>query len=515
MEFAEALAKRIVEIAPGQAQAAAALLDGLFESSRIDASRATASVLAVGTISVNSMEQALGRCRGKAWSPEPFQSLTGREGAVAGYAAVLGRDSKAINAILAVSDRPARVALLEAARISGEKLNYDKVVRLLDDRSGENECLATAADDYLWDSGDLAARRFRLEHSRKDGEVIAWDPDKGTYGAHDRLVRLIAERYGLKRGPEEVFEMSRFNGAGGYTEQEWLVFAYQDFGFAIHQSSSGRLGISKIFGIQLKRLRGYLKRYRVDTLPDLERPICDGTSYTFTHTTRNDIRSLYLNNPPGGASPHAASVEFVDPETPFSKGIVVYSRLVNLFEDLFTELQIDYTYGDGMKVLVPRERVETVSVWKQGADLRVLVRNDSAGKAWLSVDPASGKLLGPVKAPALESSGWVFDESSGKVIAAKDGSSVTLQKTSDGEGLWVANGVTYSGENPKTAILRIDPKRPTKQEVLALNGIDFDSEAMWVDEAEGMIYAATDGDLVRIPLKPSEKREPDSSTLGK
>lgn len=168
-----------------------------------------------------------------------------------------------------------------------------------------------------------------------------------------------------------------------------------------------------------------------------------------------------------------------------------------------------------MKVLVPRERVETVSVWKQGADLRVLVRNDSAGKAWLSVDPASGKLLGPVKAPALESSGWVFDESSGKVIAAKDGSSVTLQKTSDGEGLWVANGVTYSGENPKTAILRIDPKRPTKQEVLALNGIDFDSEAMWVDEAEGMIYAATDGDLVRIPLKPSEKREPDSSTLGK
>jgi hypothetical protein len=193
-----------------------------------------------------------------------------------------------------------------------------------------------------------------------------------------------------------------------------------------------------------------------------------------------------------------------DDETPYSKGIVIYSRLVGLFEELFSEIRFDFTYGDGIKVMVPKETAEITNVWKQGADLRVLVERRGVGSVWRRVDTETFKLGGPVKAPPRESACLVVDASSGKPASTKDENAATLQKTSDGSGLWMAEGTTYSGRIPVTEILRLNPSNSSKHQVQVIKGVEFDSPGMWVDEEQGMIYAAANGDLIRIPLKTGE-----------
>jgi hypothetical protein len=57
-------------------------------------------------------------------------------------------------------------------------------------------------------------------------------------------------------------------------------------------------------------------------------------------------------------------------------------------------------------------------------------------------------------------------------------------------------------DGTSTRIVRYDTKNFTRQVVKTIQGICFDSMDMWVDEAGGMIYAAANGDLVRVPLAP-------------
>ena len=504
--WANAFADRIVEIAPSQPTLAASMLDVLLISGVGDASRATAAVLDMGTISNESMEKALRRCRKNNWKHEPFRKPPERTGPIAGYAAVLGCDSEVISSILAGNDRSAQEALLAAARISGEPLDLDAVARLLDVKPPDTESddapeVAESAGTYLMDSGDPRAERLLLDHENRDEDTISWNPQEGKYGGYDDLVRKVSGKYDIKEKLEEVMVMKEFNGFAGSIDGTWTILAYGNFGIGVNESRSGRIGFGKITHDKMSRIRDYISRYRVRDLPNLEQPISDGVHYYFTHANADGIRLLSMNNPPGHGSPDAPSASFFDEETPYSKGIVIYSRLVGLFEELFSGIRFDFTYGDGIEVMVPKETAEITSVWKQGSDLRVLVERRGVGSVWRRVDPVTFKLGGPVKAAPRESARLLVDASSGKPVSSKDEHSTTLQKTSDGSGVWVAEGITCSGQVPVTEILRLNPSNSAKRPVQLIKGVEFDSQGMWVDEEQGMIYAAADGDLIRIPLK--------------
>lgn len=507
VKWADTIADRIVEIAPSQPTLAASMLDVLLVSGVGDASLATAAVLDMGTISNESMEKALRRCRGNNWKNAPFRQPPDRSGPIVGYAAVLGRDSEAISSILSGNDRPAQEALLAAARISGEPLDLDAVAILLDvkplDTESENAPeVAECATIYLMDCGNPKTERLLLDHENRDEDMIPWNPQAGMYGGFEHLVRKASEMYDVKEGPEEVMVLEEFNGAAGAIDDTWTILAYENFGIGVNESRSGRIGFGKISHPQMAHVRDYVAKYRVRDLPELQQPVYDGMHYFFRHANADGIRYLRMNNPPGMGSPDAPSVSMFDDDTPYSKGIVIYSRLVGLFVELFSEIRFDFTYGDGIKVMVPKETAEITSVWKQGSDLRVLVERRGVGSIWRRVDPETFKLGGPVMAAPRESDRLVVDAPSGKPVSSKDEKSATLQKTSDGSGLWVADGRTYSGQVPETEIQQLNVRNSAKRRGQLIKGVDFDSSGMWVDVEQSMIYAAANGDLIRIPLKP-------------
>ena len=259
-------------------------------------------------------------------------------------------------------------------------------------------------------------------------------------------------------------------------------------------------------------MRGYVTKYRVDDLPPLRQPIADGIEYDYKHMTRDDIHSVWMNNPPTGRAPGEPSCAFFDGDEPYSKGIVIYGQLVNLFDDLFDELVMKYTYGDAAEVLIPREKADITSVWKQGDDLRVLVGSRGGVIAWQAVDLKTWRLTGPVAAPPIPSDGYLLDRA-GKLTPSNGAAELSsddrplrplrsLQAAATEGEVWAADGETISGKPPTTKILRYDTKDSTRRSIQTIEGIEFDSMAMWVDEAEGRIYAAANGDLVRISLGP-------------
>jgi hypothetical protein len=65
---------------------------------------------------------------------------------------------------------------------------------------------------------------------------------------------------------------------------------------------------------------------------------------------------------------------------------------------------------------------------------------------------------------------------------------------------WVADGIgTHPGGGLR--IGTFDTKSFRFESVKEIKGISFESQSMWVDAAEGFIYAALNDDLVRIPLR--------------
>ncbi len=500
--WAGVLAKRIEALAPENPSLASSLLEVLLNTKSGVMEGPVSAVLAKGSITADNLELALRRCHRSDWQVEPFQALARREGAIGAYAAVLAGDQKAMSAILAGKDARAQEALLAGALISGEKLDVKRVVPFLDAADGDKDLeelddaasargdLVDAADTYLRKRGDHEARLAYLEHERnkKDDSTVEWNPAKGEYGVYEDFVKQAAATYQMAGGPVEVFRLSDM--AQGGTRNEWTVLAYQDGGIAVRETGDGRLGLARISRAQVKRIRDYVGRYRVDDLPALTQQIEDGVDYFYTHLAANGVRSVAMDNPPTGRFSNAPSVSFFDRDVPFSKGIVVYGALVNLFVDLFDDLEMKFSYGTGTEVLVPREQAEIISVWKQGADLRVLVENRGEGNVWRRVDTKTWALAGPVEAPPRIPNGQMLDSGSEKLRAATEKDTRALQPSSVAGEVWAADGATYSGESPTTEILRYEIGSSARRSIQTIKGIDFDGPALSVDEAEGMIYAA-------------------------
>lgn len=504
--LADRIGKRSKALAPEQPQLASNLLDVMLRAKAGDVSGVTAVLLAKGQITTDQLEQVLHRCRKPGWRAGLFQPLVGTDGAVGGFAAVLASDRKALASILAGKDHAAQEAVLAATRLAGDELEIKAVVQLLD---SEDETVAEAADDYLR-SYNQESRLALLKHARSsadDDSVNPWDPSKGKYGAYESLVKHSMKEYSLATGPDEVFRLVRFSNGG--SDGSWTVLAYTNFGVAFRETRDGRSGYAKLDKGQMNRIRGYVKKYRVDELPSLEQPIEDGVHYGYTHQSRDEIRGLNMNNPPTGRSSGVPSVSMFDGDERYSKGIVIYGQLVNLFDDLFRQLSFKWTYGDAVEFLIPRENAGITAVWKQGDDLRVLVGDYGSMEVWLGVDIKTWYLTGLAAEPPESKPAYVLDPSTQKLktldaMASLPSYERPLQVAADG-GLWAADGsIVFDGTSTSisTEILRYDTKDTTHRSIRSIKGVAFDSGSMWVDEAEGMIYVAANGDLVRIPLKP-------------
>jgi hypothetical protein len=101
----------------------------------------------------------------------------------------------------------------------------------------------------------------------------------------------------------------------------------------------------------------------------------------------------------------------------------------------------------------------------------------------------------------------LLDPASGKLEKAEDEADFRplrneelrpLQPTGEDFKVWAVDPTLGS---PGIVVGKYDLKAFKFTPVRKIEGIDFESSAMWVDETEGMIYAAANGDLVKIPLE--------------
>lgn len=511
-EWFDRISTRVTELVPKNPRSASALLDLMLLMKKGDVSPAAAALLGARQLTAEQLQQILPRVSKPGWNPEPFRPFCGIGGATGGFAAVLAADRKTIDSILAGNDEMSLLAMLAAAPVAEHTLAWQQLIPLLDSKDGEladaaEECLSRGGQDY---------RQALLVHERATavGDEIPWDPAKGKYGEYDEIVRDAMARLKLPRGPDEIFELSQSSQGG--TTGNWTVLAYPDSGVAFHDARDGRSGFAKLDKARMDRFRDYVTRYRVDELPPLVQPIMDGVSFFYVHSSGDHTSRVFMNNPPGAGPWDAPSATVPTGKERYSKGIVVYGGLVNLFDDLLRELSFTWHYGEtGEEVLIPREVAEFVSVWKQGDDLRALVWDRWGARFWVGVDIATRSLKGLVPPPPLAESEWYVEpyrcelkkQAPGPRASYESGPLRALQR--DPQGLfWIADGqatgkLTRRGFETisKTDVFRRDPEKPERHAVVSVKGIRLDSESMWVDGTEGMIYAAANGDLVRIPAK--------------
>ena len=210
------------------------------------------------------------------------------------------------------------------------------------------------------------------------------------------MVAVLKKRGIIKEFPQEIIGLDRMGE--GLTRERWQVCVFSDHALAVMDYSYGRIGFCRLPDQELARIRAYIKTYQVDELPDLERPIVDGTEYVYSHADRTGVRSVWMNNPPTGRISYAPSVSFGS-DKPESKGIVIYGQLVNVIVNAFTPLDLKLSYGNDMEIIIPRESAYVRDVWKQGDDFRVLVGYREQARHWMKANPQSGELLGPADKP--------------------------------------------------------------------------------------------------------------------
>lgn len=339
----DAIRKRGKELLREQPQLAQNLRNVLLESKLGDKSDLRATMLMEGTLSAEHLAEALHQRGESGWNGEPFKKMTTENGMVGAFAATLVPDQNTMDTILRGDDPIAQSALLAAAIRSDARLNLERVVGLLD---SENELLNEAAEDYLLSLNDPKARRYWVAHqkSNDDETQTPWYPERGKFGDFQSVVQDVMKEYSLESGPDEIFSLS--SHANGGTFRERMILSYPDFGIAVSSFDSERAKSARITRKQLDRLHNYVKRYGVDELPALEQTIYDGVSYSYIHASMEEIRHLWMNNPPTGRATGMPSARILDPNEPYSEGIAIYGQLVNLFDDLFSEANLSGGDGD-------------------------------------------------------------------------------------------------------------------------------------------------------------------------
>ncbi len=348
-----------------------------------------------GSVSTRQLGNALRAATGDDWDGSPFKELIGEPGEVGGLAAVLSRDKMKTAKILADGDAKAQAAVLAAARITGDPLPLERVDFLL---RGKCRLTQKAAEAYLKNRYDPeAARVYKAFVAGSESSPIHGPLGDMTSRIH-RAFRTppvdTFRRFGLDEHPLEIYALLSAGGWGSLSQQYLLVYPGEVV--AVRGDGHERFGVARLSQSQFDKFMALIANYELDQLPPYYRDVDGGIVYEYIHATETDVWRVYMNNPPENES----AIEWMLNRDPSGRPVLFYSHLVRAFKDLFREVEFEMGYGLNAPILIPREREQVQTVWKEGDDLRVLVKNPEKVLLWLGVDPQSGAILGPVEEPA-------------------------------------------------------------------------------------------------------------------
>ena len=382
----QVLAKRADAIAKEHAEAASALRNWIACSPSAEGRVMLAKLLEKGQASPSALIRGLeNRRNAKPWDGSAFKVLLDRKGQTGGFAAVLSGDPKAMAAALNSKDKDKRVALLAAARISGDTLDLDRVAKW---HKGEDDDLADAADSYLRDLTDPKAEEL-LDKDRKDRPLL------DRFGQLEEMLRASGKL--PAKAPQEIFALHSYSQGG--SSDSWYLIAWADSALAVQSMGGGRFGTALLPQKKLAALRDYVTTYQADELPPLNWGWADGVQYGYSHVTPAGSHRVFMDNPPSGWRGHDGQPA-VQQGGSVSDTIVLYAGLMRAMLDPFEDLKLDIRHASGLEIIIPRETAQVRTVWKKGDDLRVLVNEDWNSPHWRRVSLADKKLLETVDEPA-------------------------------------------------------------------------------------------------------------------
>jgi hypothetical protein len=307
-----------------------------------------------------------------------------------GIAACLLEDKNDYEAILDRGDDSTKTALFACARLLRAPLSVEKVAKNL---HSKDPLLALAAERYLESEDSPEARRIVLSlhpnEARILGATTAFYPSRREKGIPNQfLMALMSTVNPVFVNPELIYRghygSEPFDGIekrlqdevkrdpsllGVYNWNDNFVRVYKDRAVLSWEQDPARYRERNLSKEEFESFKGLLLHYKADELPPFLSCIRE----------RCDTRELLMLGRNGGRRVFVRT----SPMPPF------FAELDRMFENLRrSPAAIKYWAGKdvpGLQVLFADDRMEAVTVWKNGSDLRLLA-SDKARRAEIDAE---------------------------------------------------------------------------------------------------------------------------------
>lgn len=291
-------------------------------------------------------------------------------------ACVLEQDGE-YDAIIGGENNETKAAALACARMIRAKLPVRNVAQLL---NSPDKFLATVAESYLISEDSAEARSIVLAHHPNEALVLGARATFAGKGSSDiplyelfQSIPGVPEAYGdrdyeqldktEKKLRKEVTEKPELLGVYSYNKN--FVRIYSDRAVFSWEEDPARYRERTLETNEFERLKGYLAESHVDDLPPF---LSNCGEYC-----ANDAELLMLGRA-GGRRVFTNGY----PLPPF------FEKLGAIFEEMKRPAaKLRYYMQDsvkGLEILFEDKDLSAVSVWKNGADLRVLTENTTKRK---------------------------------------------------------------------------------------------------------------------------------------
>lgn len=311
---------------------------------------------------------------------EIYDTRTGTATAT-GIAACILEDENNYDPILKGENVEAKIALLACGRLVRARLS---VVKVAQDLRSQDPLLRSAAELYLESEDSPEARSIVLSHYPTDTKILgaktSFDGSTNERGGNEWLVKLFAsvheyfagEQEGQfersddfaeseKKLQKEIKEDSELLGV--YSYDSYFVRMYKDKAMFSWEDDPSRYRERTLTPEEFAQLKEYLSTHRVDELKPFLGCYNECEAKELVMLGKIGGRRVYVN---------------ADRQPEFFAG------LDKIFADFKQGPSIlKYALGKalpGLTILLADDDLNAQTVWKNGADLRVLVGNISARK---------------------------------------------------------------------------------------------------------------------------------------
>lgn len=294
-----------------------------------------------------------------------------------GISACLLEDAGEYDAILSSENNETKTAVLACARLIRARLPIQKVAENL--RSAD-KLVAVAAEKYLESEDSPEARSIVLSLHSNEAKILGARTYFGSSGADtDFIGELFASVYESplyqgyffgtdfsdlekveKKLQKEVLENAEILGVYSYNGN--FVRIYKDKAVFSWQEDPARFRERVLDTNEFERLKNYLASQRVDELPPF---------LSYCGEEGCEMNELLMLGRGGGRRVFVQSANLP----------TFFAELEKIFEDMRRPpaklryyLQNNF---NGLEILFENEKLQAETVWKNGADFRVLINNEA------------------------------------------------------------------------------------------------------------------------------------------